>query len=343
MTDLTLSLVGALGAGLSVTVLVPWAVRLAPRIGALDVPRDGRRMHTRPTPRTGGLAMFVGLLVGMSVSGMATAHLSALVCGATLLVLLGVLDDVFRLPPALKLIVQIIAAATALGNGGAWERLPSPGGVMLLPRALALTVGVLWTVTLINAHNMVDGMDGLAASIGTVESLTLACMLALQTNVPAASLALSLAAVCGAFYRYNRHPAQLFMGDTGSQLIGLALGVLSLRLDLGAMGSLGCLVPLLVVALPLSDLGFAVVRRLSRGESPFAADRGHWHHRLYDAGYGQRGVCRWLSLFSLLLGGVGILLCREAWYPFAVYLTLTAVGAVVLLDTVGRHSKQKGG
>jgi UDP-GlcNAc:undecaprenyl-phosphate GlcNAc-1-phosphate transferase len=174
MTDLTLSLVGALGAGLSVTALVPWAVRLAPRIGAVDVPRDGRRMHTRPTPRTGGLAMFVGLLVGMSVSGMEQGRLSALVCGATLLVLLGVLDDVFCLPPALKLTVQTIAAATALGNGGAWERLPLVGGVLPLPRALALVIGVLWTVTLINAHNMVDGMDGVAAGIGAVESLALA-------------------------------------------------------------------------------------------------------------------------------------------------------------------------
>ena len=340
MTDLTLSLVGALGAGLSVTALVPWVIRLAPHIGAVDVPRDGRRMHTRPTPRTGGLAMFVGLLFGMSVSGMETPRLFALVCGATLLVLLGVFDDVFRLPPTLKLAVQIIAAATALGNGGTWESLPLLGGVTL-SRPFSLVLGVVWTVTLINAHNMVDGMDGLAASIGAVESLTLAALLALQGSTHALSLALTLGAVCVAFYRYNRHPAQLFMGDTGSQLIGLTLGVLTLGLDLSAMGSLGPLVPFLTVALPLSDLGFAVVRRLARGHSPFAADRGHWHHRLYDAGYGQRGVCHWLSLFSLLLGGVGILLCREAWYPFAVDLTLGTVGAVILLDTVGVNRKRK--
>ncbi len=340
MTELTLSLVGALGAGLTVSALVPWVIRLAPRIGAVDVPRDGRRMHTRPTPRTGGLALFVGLLVGMSVTGMDAPRLIALVCGGTLLVLLGVFDDVYRLPPALKLTVQIIAAATSLGNGGAWERMPLTSGVMQ-PGALSLPVGTLWTVALINAHNMIDGMDGLAASIGAVESLSLACLLALQGRAPSASLALTLAAVCLSFYRYNRHPAHLFMGDTGSQLVGLVLGVLSLRLDLDAMGSLGWLVPPLVLALPLSDLGFAVARRLSRGQSPFAADRGHWHHRLFDAGYGQRGVCRWLSLLSLLLGGVGVLLCREAWYPFAVYLTLTTVGAVVLLDTVKKSRKRK--
>lgn len=340
MTDLTLSLVGALGAGLTVAALVPWMIRLAPRIGAVDVPCDGRRMHTRPMARTGGLALFVGLLVGIGASGMETPPLIALVCGATLLVLLGVFDDIYRLPPALKLTVQLIAAATALGNGGSWTRLPLLGSVSL-PRALALTVGVLWTVTLINAHNMVDGMDGLAASIGAVEALSFACLLALQGRGNDGSLALSTAAVCVAFYLYNRHPARLFMGDTGSQLIGLVLGVLSLRLDLNAMGSLGCLVPFLVVALPLSDLGFAVVRRLARGESPFAADRGHWHHRLYDAGLGQRAVCRWLATFSLLLGGVGILLSREAWYPFAVYLTLATVGAVVLLDTVGVSRRRK--
>ena len=338
MTDLTMSIVGALSGWLTVSALVPWVIRLAPRIGAVDVPRDGRRMHTRPVPRTGGLALFVGLLVGSSVTGLKTSQLAALVCGATLLVLLGVFDDVYRLPPILKLIVQVIAAATALGNGGTWERLPSGS---LLSRATGLMIGVVWMVTLINAHNMIDGMDGLAASIGTVESLSLAGLLALQGNTPSAALALTLAATCASFYRFNRHPARLFMGDTGSQLIGLMTGVLSLRLDLFSMGTLGWLVPPLVLALPLSDLVFAVVRRISRGQSPFSADRGHWHHRLFDAGYGQRGVCRWLSIFSLLLGGVGVLLCREAWYPFAVYLTLATVGAVILLDTVGGYRSQK--
>lgn len=325
-----------LAAYLIAWALTPWAIRLAPHIGAVDIPRDGRRMHTRPIPRTGGVALFVAFVVCLNVSTASLEQQLALLWSATLLVLLGIFDDIYRLPAPLKLIVQTLAAAVALGNGGGWESLPL-GAEVSVPSLLRLPLGVVWTVVLINAHNMIDGMDGLAASIARIESIALALVFAAQGNVGFAALALALGGACGGYLPYNRHPARVFMGDTGSQFLGLVLGVLSLHIDLAAAGALGALVPLLLFALPLSDLIFAVLRRLAKGQSPFAADRGHWHHRLIDRGWGQRRVCRWMSLLCAALGAIGVLLCREEWYPYAIYMTLTTVALMLVPDIATRR------
>lgn len=320
--------------------LTPWAIRLAPHIGAVDIPRDGRRMHTHPIPRTGGIAMFVALSCAAVASIAPAPQRVALLWGATLLVLLGIFDDIYRLPAPLKLTVQLLAAAIALGHGGGWSSLPL-GQAVSLPTVARFLIGVVWTVVLINAHNMIDGMDGLAASIAAIESLGLALGLLLQGEMGYAALALSLGGACVGYLPYNRHPARVFMGDAGSQLLGLVLGVLSLHIDLPSSGALGALVPLLLLALPLSDLCFAVVRRLAKGQSPFAADRGHWHHRLVDRGWGQRRACRWLSLLCAALGAVAVLLCREEWYPYAAYATLGTLALVMMpMSLRGQRAKE---
>ena len=304
--------------------LTPWAMRLAPCIGAIDTPRDGRRMHSRPIPRTGGLAMFAAFVLCISATGSNYHSAVALLAGGTLIVLLGLFDDVYRLPAPLKLIVQLIASAVALGHGtgAARSRFSAP---------LGLVIGMLYLTLLINAHNMIDGLDGLAAGVGSVEAIALALIFGIQGSLSDASLALVLAGCALGFLHRNRHPADIFMGDAGSQLIGYVLGVLSLRIEL-SVAPLGVLSLALLFALPLSDLGFAVVRRVLRGQSPFAADRGHWHHRLVDAGLSQRQACSWLCMLSALCAAAGVLLRHVLWYPFAVYTLLAALGLVMLLD-----------
>lgn len=327
------TLLCALAAYLTCRALTPWVMRLAPHIGAIDVPRDRRRMHTRPIPRTGGLSLFAALLLCAGAVQGGGDRLVALLWGATLVVLLGLLDDVYRLPAPLKLSVQIIAAATALGNGGGWDALPL--GATALPLGVwRLPLGALWTVLLINAHNMIDGLDGLAASVSVLEAAGLSVLLMLQGQDVFSMLSLALAGACLGFLHDNRHPASVFMGDTGSQLLGFSLGVLSQMLEPQPLGTLAALVPLLLFALPLSDLGFAVLRRLWRGQSPFAADRGHWHHRLVDGGMSQRQSCTWLTLLCAVSVAAALLVGREETYPYAVYTLLVAVSLVMLLDTL---------
>ena len=309
-------------------LLTPTAMRLAGAIGALDIPRDGRRMHTRPVPRTGGVALFAAFVVAGGWIGGEMVGVSRLLGGVTLLCVLGVLDDVFRLPAGGKLIVQLLAASVAVSGGQGIETVSLWGRTLVLG-SWSAPISVLWLVVCVNAHNMIDGLDGLAAGISTIEAFLVSVLLALQGNGTLSGVALVL---CGAglgFLPYNRHPARVFMGDTGSQLLGFVLGYLTLAIDQRAAGDLGALVPLFVLAVPLSDLIFAVLRRVARGENPFAADRGHWHHRLSDAGLSQRQVCFWMMLFSAQLGGVGLLILRDAWYGYAVYAVLWALTSLM--------------
>ena len=316
--------------------LVPWMMRIAPRIGALDVPSDGRRLHKRPVPRTGGIAIFVSLLPAFAV--IETPHTATvrLLLGATVLLLLGIVDDVYRLSAGVKIAVQALAAAVVVSGGAGIGSLSFLGTVVEVG-TLELPLSVLWLVTLINAHNMIDGLDGLCAGVSAIEGLLLFVILTGQGSYAWAGVSLAAVGAAFGFWVYNRHPASIFMGDAGSQVLGLGLGYLSLRLDQPRAGMLGAMVPLLLFGLPLSDLAFAVLRRLARGQSPFAADRGHWHHRLFDAGLSQIWTCRMLLLVCLLLGAGALGISREAWYGYAVYALLWTVVlvSVVRMRCVG--------
>ncbi len=320
-----------LAAGLAyllTALLTPSAIGLARCIGAVDVPTDKRRMHKRPTPRTGGLAIFAAFVVAGGWVGGEESGFARFLMGVTLLAVLGVLDDVFRLSAVVKLIVQLAAAAMAVSGGAAVSDI-SLLGVRLSSGAVSLVLSTLWLVVCVNAHNMIDGLDGLSASVGAVEAFILSVLLALQGSGASSGISLVLCGCCLGYLPYNRHPARVFMGDTGSQLLGFVLGYLCLSFDQRETGELGALVPLFLLAVPLSDLVFAVFRRTLRGQSPFAADRGHWHHRLRDAGLSQWQVCFWMILFSTLLGITSLLISREAWYPYAVFAVLWTLAALL--------------
>lgn len=200
-------------AGLS-ALLTPAVIRLAPVIGAMDVPRDGRRMHHRAMPRTGGIALFFAFVLAAQLLGVADVTLLPLLWGAVLLVLLGLLDDVFRLSAMCKLTVQLLAASLALLGG--WQ-LPLLTGI---PMPLARGIALLWVLALTNAHNMIDGLDGLAAGVCRIEAMMLALALWLCGDWSASLTSGLLCGCCIGYLPYNRHPARVFMGDTGSLFIG---------------------------------------------------------------------------------------------------------------------------
>lgn len=315
------------GAALLTAVFTPLSIRLAPVIGAMDVPLDDRRMHTHAMPRCGGLALFLSFVLLIPLCGDGASGGVHLLWGATILFLVGVCDDVFRLSATLKLLVQLLAVGAALPGV-----LPPTGAGGFFP-ALRGAAAVIWVLALTNAHNMMDGLDGLAAGISTAEAGMLGLSLLLCGEVSYARAALLLCGCCLGYLPFNRHPARVFLGDTGSLFLGYALGMLSLRLPVSLRAPTGILPPLLLFAVPLSDLCFAVIRRVSRGQSPFAADRGHWHHRLIDAGLGQRQVCFWLILPATLLGTAALLLMGDVWNGFAAAVAvLAAAGSLAVLS-----------
>ncbi|MEW2118414.1 MraY family glycosyltransferase [Streptomyces sp. NPDC005474] len=354
----------------AVTYLLTGPVRkFAIVAGAMPEIR-ARDVHREPTPRLGGIAMFFGLCAGLLVAD----HLTnlhevfsksneprALLSGAALIWLIGVLDDKFEIDALIKLGGQMIAAGVMVMQGLTilWLPIPSVGNV-----ALTQWQGTLLTVALvvitINAVNFVDGLDGLAAGMVCIASAAfflyayrIWVSYGIEAAAPATLFAVILMGMCLGFLPHNMHPARIFMGDSGSMLIGLVLaaGAISItgQMDPDAMnlfsGSeratvhqmvpvyIPLLMPLTIIAIPAADLVLAIVRRTWRGQSPFAADRGHLHHRLLEVGHSHSRAVLIMYFWSALIGFGALSYSvnnASMWIVLSV-VALSAIGLVLLL------------
>lgn len=254
----------------------PAVAGAARRVGAMDVPRDGRRMHDHPIPRLGGLAIFFGFALTVPLLLPRIRPLAGLLLGAYVMLGMGAADDVRPLSPRAKLLLQFAAALPAVGTGS----------LLPLPAPLAAPLSLVWIVLAANAVNLMDGLDGLACGLSAISASTLLAACLGTRNLSGALLSAGILGGCLGFLPGNRSPASIFMGDTGSCLLGYLLSVTGLYCLSGppaqAVGA-----ELLILALPVADAIWAILRRLARGQSPMAADRGHIHHRLVDAGLPQ--------------------------------------------------------
>ena len=282
-------------------LLTPFDFRVAARLGAIDIPRDGRRMHKHPVPRLGGLSVYFAFLILTLLYGYEIApDLFYALAGAVLIVLVGVLDDELSLPPGLKFGVQCAAAFVSTLGGNVLQILRI-GGKDLSLGAFSTPITVLFLVTLINAHNFIDGLDGLCAGVSLVESLAI-CLISLSAPpLGYAAICFILGGACIGFLPYNLRGARLFLGDTGSTFLGFMLAFLAVRAIRAP------LILMLVFSLPLADLVFAVLRRLSSGKNPLLPDRSHFHHLLADR-IGARPASKTLIFASTLAAIVGFLL-----------------------------------
>ena len=279
------------GTVLTSAALLPGSMAIAPYIGAVDVPRDSRRMHTHPIPRCGGMALFLAVWGVAAVLGVLERQLLPLLIATTILTVLGLFDDIFGISAPLKLAVQLLACLLSVRG-----QIDPP---LYLP-------AVLWLTAVTNAHNMIDGCDGVCASVVAAESVGAAVILWVFGDHLAALLALGCLGCCLGYFPYNVHPARVFMGDEGALFLGLIVGWLSLRVY-AVTGSR--LTALLLCALPVCDLAFAVARRLLHGQNPLRADRAHLHHRLRDRGLSQRAICLVMMGMSLLAAMAAAWIC----------------------------------
>ena len=299
-------------AALLAYTLTPLVRVLAIKIKAIDVPTDGRRMHHKPIPRIGGLAIFLAFLITSIGFCRLDRELVTILIGGSALVLLGILDDVYRLNAFLKLAVQIVAALFAASQGVTIDYICFFGKYVVFGN-WAIPITVFWIVGLTNAVNFIDGLDGLACGVSAISSISLCLTMLLSDSSVAHCLITALiAAACLGFLPFNANPARIFMGDTGALFLGYALSVLSVVGVFKSDMVLAFFIPLSIFGLPLADTLFAVVRRLAHGKSPFAPDRGHLHHRLIDMGFGQKQSVRILYAVCAILGISAVMLTGQS-------------------------------
>ena len=306
-----LSVVAMVAAALFAAALIalistPVVRSLAVRVGAVDVPKDGRRMHDHPIPRMGGLAIFFGFLLSVLIFLPLTPQLRGMLMGGVIIVILGIFDDIFALPALPKLLVQIGAALVAVLHGNVIQVLSNPNIFSSDPYwdlgFLSVPITVVWIVGITNAVNLIDGLDGLACGVSTISSMTLMVIALLVAEPDVAILTAALAGGCIGFLPYNLNPAKIFMGDTGSTFLGFILAVVSIQGLFKFYAIISFAVPFLMLGLPIFDTCFAIIRRLAKGQSPMAPDRGHIHHRLIDMGFSQKQAVATLYVISAILG-----------------------------------------
>lgn len=311
-TDLIYGICAVLCAGLLAFALTPIVRVLAIKIKAIDVPTDGRRMHRKPIPRIGGLAIFLAFTITSVGFCRLDRELATILVGGCTLVLLGILDDVYRLNAFLKLAVQIVVALFAVSQGVTIDFI-GIGGRYIPFGAWSVPITVLWIVGLTNAVNFIDGLDGLACGVSAISSISLFLVMLLSGSSGVHCLITAiLAASCLGFLPFNTNPAKIFMGDTGALFLGYTLSVISVSGVFKIDMLLAFFVPLIIFGFPLADTAFAVIRRLAHGKSPFAPDRGHLHHRLMDMGFGQKQSVRILYALCAILGISAIMLTDES-------------------------------
>ncbi len=331
---------GFLGAAAIVVVLTPLIGRLAPRIGGLDDGGDRPRVHAVPIPRIGGIAIVLGILVPAIALIDLSDRYRAILIGTALIAIVGLIDDIRGLSPRTKLLAVVaIALIPVIGSGLKLNHITLPliGDHDIGWVGYPLTV--LWIAFLANLINLIDGMDSLAAGIVAIASGSMALLAASFGRADTAALA---AIVCGAtlaFLWHNYHPAKIFMGDSGALALGFLLATVSVQGVLKTAATIALVAPLLVLAVPILDTSFVVLKRLKYRRAPWGADHNHFYHRFMRIGYSQRRTAAYMHLWAALLAAYALLLRFNPPRPggevdVSNALIAGAAGVVVLATTV---------
>jgi UDP-GlcNAc:undecaprenyl-phosphate/decaprenyl-phosphate GlcNAc-1-phosphate transferase len=331
----------------------------------VDHPRE-RGLSQRPTPLLGGLAILAAVLVagwiwlppkvflphvhGTPAGPGGVVHIWAVIAGACLITVIGAIDDVRDLPPALKLLGQIAAALIAVKGGAVVTSVTLPFlGSLQFPNAGGVLT-VIWLVGLMNVVNFSDGVDGLAAGLCTIDGVAFAIIaFDLQVNGAPILAAITAGAALG-FLFHNFYPASVFMGDAGANLLGYLLGVTAVVGSLKTNAVVALIVPLMILVIPFLDTSFVIARRLKYGSKPWSADDNHFHHRMARIGFSQRKTVAYLYAWSFLMAGLAVMLRivshhhrnQAGWIAGLMILAVVCAAASIYLIYVLEIFKFKG-
>ena len=308
----------------------PFVKKLAVKIGAVDVPKDNRRMHKVPIPRMGGMAIVIAFLLCTFLFVELDRQMRGVLLGAVIILVVGVLDDCLTLKALPKFLAQIVAALIVYFSGNEIRYVSHPFANGLLDLGVfSGFVTVVWIVMMTNAVNFIDGLDGLAVGVSGISTATMLVIAMLMGEVDVAVILAALLGSCLGFIPYNFNPAQIFMGDTGSTFLGFVLAGLSIQGLFKMYAVISFLVPFLILGVPFFDITFAVIRRLAKHQNPMTADRGHIHHRLIDMGLSQKQSVAIVYMLTGILGLAAVLLANSTGVKTFILFAAVCVVAIV--------------
>jgi len=340
-------------------LLTPLVRKLAIKLKAIDVPTEERRVHTKPIPRLGGLAIVLGFAISLALhfimeirSGdiveynlLFQKQLIGLSLGVLIIEIAGVWDDIKPIRAWTKLLFQIAAAAVVVGFGVRVDFITIPFiDKYIFFGNFAIPLTMIWIVGITNAINFIDGLDGLAAGTASISSLSLLFISIFWSDSQLIFLTAALAGATLGFLPFNFNPAKIFMGEAGSAFLGFTLGTISIMGMIKSYTTLAIVIPLVVLGLPIFDTAFAIIRRLSKGQSPMTADRGHLHHRLVDSGLTQKQAVLILYAISAFLGISGLLMVRGMWkliILFVAIMIFIIAGRKFVIDVSSGKEEEK--
>jgi UDP-GlcNAc:undecaprenyl-phosphate/decaprenyl-phosphate GlcNAc-1-phosphate transferase len=320
-------------------VLTPVAARVARRVGAVATPRE-RDLHDQPTPRLGGLAILLGVLVSGALFLPNSEEVRGILLGATVITLIGALDDIFDLAAPIKLAGQVAAALIPVESNVTVDNFTFPfiGAVDL--GALAGPLTLIGIVAVMNIVNFTDGVDGLAAGVCTIAAATFAVICLSLDRDEAGILAALTAGAAAGFLYHNFHPASIFMGDAGSNLLGLLLACVAIQGVLKTAAVVALFFPLVILAVPILDTGFVVAKRLKYRRPVYSPDKEHFHHRFDRIGFSQRRTVLYLYAWTLALSALALALRFVPYsddhgnFKIGWTLVIVAFGLVALAATI---------
>lgn len=343
-SPLSSAVLGFVIAAAIVYVLTPLMGRLAHLTGAVDTPTDERRMHALAMPLLGGLGMYAGWLVTVLLLLRVDRSVWGIIGGATIVVAVGLFDDLYDLEPLVKFFGQLLAIGVAIYFDIRVTRIgvPFTDVMLFLPPVISILFTAFWMAMIVNMVNFIDGLDGLAAGVCGIAAVTFA-IIAISTNFPAmAVIAAVLAGVTFAFLRFNFHPASIFMGDAGSMLLGFVLACLSIESVMKGTAAVALVLPLLVLGVPFIDLSLIVWRRWRRGVPFYSPGQDHVHHDLVLVhGFSQRKSVLLLYTWCLLLSGLAISMQRQNTIAIIILGTGAGIATAYMAKLLSRYRSRR--
>lgn len=319
-------------------LLTPVVKKIAFKIGATDQP-DQRKVHTGAMARLGGISIYAAFLAGLVILQPENAYLPYILAASAIIIVTGVLDDITELSAKWKLLGQIAAAVIVISGGVHIDFINLPFGGQLELGLLSIPITLLWIIGITNAINLIDGLDGLAAGVSSIVLATISILAIIQGDIFIVAMGIALLGGTLGFLVHNFNPAKIFMGDTGALFLGFMIAVISL-LGFKNVTVFSLIVPIIILAVPISDTFFAIIRRIVHRKPLSLADKSHLHHCLLNLGYTHKQTVLMIYAISAICGLAAVIFTLSTLWVSLTIIMLLLIAVEIMVERIGLVSKE---